>query len=155
MPVVSTIRGRLLAPDPETRALALWPDALLEIDADGRIATLSPAPADCAVAQTWPGAVVLPGFVDVHVHYPQTRVIGSASGPLLPWLSRTVFPEEARFADRGYASAVAEEFCDALVAQGTTCAAIYGSVHPQAAEVLLDAIDRRGLRAIVDRKSVV
>ena len=143
----STIRGRMLAPDPDVPALHLYADALVEIDDHGRISSLHEAPAGCVVPETWPGAVILPGFVDVHLHYPQTRVIGSASGPLLPWLEQSVFPEEARFADSDYSRAVAEEFCDALIRQGTTCAAIYSSSHPSAAEVLFATLDRRGLRA--------
>jgi len=137
----------MLAPDPDTATLRLHTDALLEIDARGRITRLSDAPPDCEVPETWPGAVVLPGFVDVHLHYPQTRVIGSASGPLLPWLERSVFPEEARFAEREYAAAVADEFCDHMIRQGTTCAAIYSSSHPIACEILLETLARRGLRA--------
>ena len=93
-----TIRGRMLAPDPERPTLRLLDDAVLELDEAGRITTVR-APLDTDAPETWPGAVILPGFIDVHLHYPQTRVIGSASGPLLPWLERSVFPEEARFAD--------------------------------------------------------
>ena len=100
--------------------------------------------------------MLLPGFVDTHVHFPQTRVIGSASGPLLQWLERSVFPEEARFAAPAYAREVAVEFCDAMIAQGTTCAAIYGSSHPAASDALFAELDRRGLRgtlgpALMDR----
>jgi guanine deaminase len=141
------IRGRVLAPEPEQRAVALLDDALIRIDAEGMIESVAPAPSDCEVPVTWPGAVLVPGFVDVHLHFPQTRVIGSASGPLLPWLHASVFPEESRFAAEDYATAVAEEFCDALIAQGTTCAAIYSSSHPGATEVLFAALARRGLRA--------
>ncbi|HVI00561.1 MAG TPA: guanine deaminase [Enhygromyxa sp.] len=141
-----TIRGRMLAPDPDAPTLRLLDDAVLELDASGRITAVR-EPVEADAPETWPGAVILPGFVDTHLHYPQTRVIGSASGPLLPWLERSVFPEEARFADRSYAAEVAEEFCDALIQQGTTCAAIYSSSHPTAAQALLEALDRRGLRA--------
>jgi guanine deaminase len=123
------------------------PDATIEIDADGRIAAVAPAAPGCPVPETHPGAVLLPGFVDTHIHFPQTRVIGSASGPLLDWLQRSVFPEEARFAERGYAEEVARELCDALIAQGTTCAAIYSSPHPGATDALFAELDRRGLRA--------
>jgi guanine deaminase len=122
-------------------------DAAIELDAAGRILSVGPAPPGCAVPETHPGAVLLPGFVDTHIHYPQTRVIGSASGPLLEWLERTAFPEEARFADRTYAVAVARDLCDALIAQGTTCAAIYSSPHPGATDALFAELDRRGLRA--------
>lgn len=141
------IRGRVLAPDPEARTVALLDDALIQIDAEGMIESVAPAPSDCEVPVTWPGAVLVPGFVDVHLHFPQTRVIGSASGPLLPWLQASVFPEESRFAADDYAAAVAEEFCDAMITRGTTCAAIYSSSHPGATEVLFATLARRGLRA--------
>jgi len=144
----AALRGRLLAPHAEDPRFELVDDALIRIDDAGRIASVEPAPPDCDVHETWPGAVILPGFVDAHVHYPQTRVIGSASGPLLPWLQSSVFPEEARFADPDYATAVAEEFCDQLLAQGTTLAAIYSSCHPAATDTLLATLDRRGLRGI-------
>ncbi len=127
--------------------MTLIDDAIVEL-ADGRVTAVHPAPAGCATPQTWPGAVILPGFVDTHLHYPQTRVLGSASGPLLPWLNSSVFPEEARFSDPAYAAAVAEEFCDALIGQGTTLAAIYSSSHPTATDTLLRALDRRGLRGV-------
>jgi guanine deaminase len=142
------IRGHVLAPDPEQRRIVEWPDALIRIDADGRIAEVTAARADCAIPATWPGTVLLPAFVDCHLHFPQTRIIGSATGPLLPWLQRSVFPEEARFGDLDHAAAVAEELCDALIAHGTTSAGIFGSSHPTATRVLLEALDRRGLRAV-------
>jgi guanine deaminase len=147
-PRPTSIRGRVLAPHPTARRLDHHPDAVLELDAAGTIASVTPAGPDCPLPETWPGAVILPGFVDTHVHYPQTRIIGSASGPLLPWLEASVFPEESRFADPAHAAAVAEEFCAALLGQGTTTAAIYSSSHPQATEILLRALDRHGLRAL-------
>jgi guanine deaminase len=145
---LESIRGRVLAPDPDDRRFTLWPDALIRIDALGRVLEFAATPADCDVPETWPGAVILPGFVDTHLHFPQTQVIGSASGPLLPWLERSVFPEEARFSVAEHASVVAEQFCDALIAQGSTSAGIYSSSHPIAAQVLLDTLERRGLRAV-------
>jgi guanine deaminase len=147
-PAPRTLRGRALFPRPGEPRVDLVSDALIEIDASGRIAAAGPAPRGCAVAESHPGAVLMPGLVDTHLHFPQTRVIGSASGPLLEWLRRSVFPEEARFADAAYAAAVAVEFCDALIAQGTTCAAIYGSSHPPAVDALLSELSRRGLRAL-------
>jgi guanine deaminase len=146
--VARTLRGRLLCPRPEEARVEVLRDGLLEIDALGRIAAVGPAPADCDVEESFPGAVLLPGFVDTHVHFPQTRILGSASGPLLPWLLRSVFPEEARFAEARYAAAVAWEFCEQLVRHGTTCAAIYSSSHPIAATLLFTELERRGLRAL-------
>lgn len=146
-PVPRTIRGRALLPRADAPRFDELADAAIEIDADGRIVAVAPAAPDCPIPETHPGAVLLPGFVDTHIHFPQTRVIGSASGALLEWLERSVFPEEARFAERAYAAAVAREFCDALIAQGTTCAAIYSSSHPGATDALFAELDRRGLRA--------
>jgi guanine deaminase len=148
MSVVRTLRGCLLCPRAEEAAVSLVPDGLIEIDEAGTIVAVGPAPLDCDEPESFPGAVLLPGFVDTHVHFPQTRILGSASGPLLPWLQRSVFPEEARFAEARYAAGVAWEFCEQLVRHGTTCAAIYSSAHPIAAQLLFTELERRGLRAL-------
>lgn len=145
--VTRTLRGRVLCPRADAPCFDEIADATIELDAAGRILTVGPAAPGCPIPETHPGAVLLPGFVDTHIHFPQTRVIGSASGALLEWLERSVFPEEARFADRAYAVEVAREFCDALIAQGTTCAAIFSSSHPGATDALFAELDRRGLRA--------
>jgi guanine deaminase len=93
--------------------------------------------------------VVVPGFVDAHVHYPQTRIIGRATGRLLDWLERTVFPEEARFERAAYARAVADEFAARLLAAGTTSAAIYATSSARATDVLFERLAHHGLRALV------
>ncbi len=147
-PAARTLRGRVLCPRAGAPRFDELADAAIELDEAGRIASVGPAPPGCQVPETHPGAVLLPGFVDTHLHFPQTRVIGSASGPLLDWLERSVFPEEARFADPAYAAEVARELCDALIAQGTTCAAVYSSSHPGATDALFAELDRRGLRAL-------
>ncbi len=144
----TTLRGRIWRPSLVDGGGAWLDDGVIEIDAGGVITAIGPAPAGSPIAPSHPGCVLLPGLVDAHVHYPQTRVLGSASGPLLEWLAATVFPEEARFAERAYAEAVAAEFCAALIAQGTTTAAIFGSPHPAATDVLFAALDRAGLRAL-------
>lgn len=142
------LRGRALFPRPDAARFDLVADALIEIDDAGRILAAGPAPAGSLEPETHPGAVLLPGFVDTHIHFPQTRAIGSASGALLDWLDRSIFPEEALFAERAYAEAVAREFCDALIAQGTTSAAIFSSSHPGATDALFAELDRRRLRAM-------
>ena len=143
-----TLRGRFLRPRAEQRTFDDLPDALLISDETGRIVSFEPTPPGSGVPVTLPGVVWMPGFVDAHVHFPQTRVVGRSSGGLLTWLERTVFPEEARF-DRGaYADEVAAEFCKALITHGTTTAAIYGSSHPLATSKLFAALDRSNLRAM-------
>ncbi|MBV9203872.1 MAG: guanine deaminase [Actinobacteria bacterium] len=94
------------------------------------------------------GGMLLPGFVDTHVHFPQIRVIGGLGLPLLDWLERCALPEEARLADQAYARAVAAEFLDGLVAAGTTSALVFGSHFPAAMDELFGAAAARGLNII-------
>ncbi len=91
-------------------------------------------------------AVLLPGFVDCHVHYPQIRVIGAMGLELLDWLRLRSLPEEARLADPGYAAAVADQFVRGLAANGTTTALVFGSHFPDAQEALFSAAFAAGLR---------
>ena len=90
--------------------------------------------------------VLLPGFVDTHVHYPQVRAIGGLGMPLLDWLRDCALPEEARLADAAYAAVVAEEFLDGLVTAGTTTALVFGSHFADAVDTLFTAAERHGLR---------
>ncbi len=143
-----TIRGRVLAPHATDRALTLHEDVVVRVDASGRITDVG-APGDDAPEVTRPGCVWMPGFVDTHIHFPQARVLGSASGELLPWLQKTVFPEESRFQDVEYAREVARDFCASMLAQGTTCASVFSSSHPGATDALFAEMDRRGLRGDV------
>ena len=141
-----SIRAAILSP--ETPESVQWiPDALVRIDASGHFTTVAPYAGE-PIDHDMRGSVLLPGFIDTHIHYPQTRIIGSASGPLLEWLDKTTFPEEARFADPAYAALVAKEFCQHLLRAGTTSSMIYGSVHASAAHVLFEELLRSGLRAI-------
>ena len=78
--------------------------------------------------------LIMPGFIDTHIHYPQMQVIGSYAKDLLEWLNTYTFVEEQRFADTGHAARVASLFCDELVRYGTTTAAVYCSVHPQSVD---------------------
>lgn len=92
------------------------------------------------------GGVLLPGFVDTHVHYPQVRVIGSLGLPLLEWLDRCALPEEGRLAEAAYAEVVAREFVEGLVGAGTTTALVFGSHFAPAVDLLLQEVSRVGLR---------
>jgi guanine deaminase len=90
--------------------------------------------------------LLLPGFVDTHVHYPQMRAIGALGMPLLEWLDRCALPEEARLADPGYAREVAGEFVASLVDSGTTTALVFGSHFAPAVDLLFEKATERGLR---------
>jgi guanine deaminase len=91
------------------------------------------------------GGLLVPGFIDTHVHYPQIRAIGGLGMPLLDWLERCALPEESKLADRSYARSVAGEFLDGLVASGTTSALVFGSHFPAAMDGFFAAAQRRGL----------
>lgn len=93
-----------------------------------------------------PGGVLVPGFVDTHVHYPQVRVIGSLGLPLLDWLDQCALPEECRLAEAAYAAQVAREFVSGLVASGTTSALVFGSHFAGAVDLLFEEVSRVGLR---------
>jgi len=146
-----TLRARLLTPDLNGSGVSpiRWlDDAVVVVDDAGVIRQVDPYDERPVDQDLRPG-VLLPGFVDGHVHYPQTRIVGSASGPLLQWLERSTFPEETRFADPAHAAAVADTFCAALASAGTTLSFVYGSRHDTASHAVLDALDRAGLRALV------
>jgi guanine deaminase len=103
------------------------------------------------------GGLLLPGFVDTHVHFPQIRAIGGMGLPLLDWLERYALPEESKLADRAYAREVATEFLDGLVASGTTSALVFGSHFAPAMDELFAAAGQRGLNitsglVVSDRK---
>ena len=90
--------------------------------------------------------VLVPGFVDTHVHFPQVRAIGGLGMPLLEWLDRCALPEEERLVDRGYADAVAGEFLGGLASAGTTTALVFGSHFADAMDGFFAAADQSGLR---------
>jgi guanine deaminase len=91
------------------------------------------------------GGLLLPGFVDTHVHYPQMRAIGGLGMPLLDWLDKCALPEESKLADQSYASGVAEEFLGELVRCGTTTALVFGSHFESAMDILFAAAHDVGL----------
>jgi guanine deaminase len=91
------------------------------------------------------GGLLVPGFVDTHVHFPQIRAIGGLGMPLLDWLERCALPEESKFADQAYAREVAREFLDGLLASGTTSALVFGSHFAPAMDELFAASEQRGL----------
>jgi guanine deaminase len=98
-----------------------------------------------------PGRILAPGFIDLHLHFPQTDVIGSPAEGLLPWLENYTFPHEARFADHGYASGVAKVFLDELLRNGVTTALTFCTSHPHSVDALLEASEQRAMRMIAGK----
>src|SRR5260370_21244638 len=95
--------------------------------------------------------IILPGFVDTHVHLPQLAIMGVGQGELLTWLNTYTYPEEARFADPEYAEKISTAFFDELVANGTTTAVIYCSVHERATDIAFTAARAKGVRAFIGK----
>ncbi|HSV47193.1 MAG TPA: guanine deaminase [Ramlibacter sp.] len=98
-----------------------------------------------------PGRIIAPGFIDLHVHFPQTDVIGSPAEGLLPWLENYTFPHESRFADAAYARGVADVFLDELQRHGVTTALTFCTSHPHSVDALMEESERRGLRMIAGK----
>ena len=113
--------------------------------ATGEYSRVRAAHADAEVVDAR-DAILLPGLVDTHVHYPQIGVIGAMGLELLDWLAQRTLPEEARLADDGYARDTARRFVRALAANGTTAALVFGSHFPTAQQALFEEADRIGLR---------
>ena len=97
------------------------------------------------------GRLILPGFIDAHVHFPQIDVIGAYGDQLLEWLEHYAYPAETRYSDADYARAAAEFFLDALLANGTTTAAVFTTVHAHATDALFEAAEARRMRLIAGK----
>ncbi|EYS92942.1 guanine deaminase [Cupriavidus sp. SK-4] len=154
------IRGRVLhfLRDPQFHedAYQYWDDGVL-IVTNGRIAAAGDytqlaarIPADAEIVDHR-GKLIVPGFIDTHVHYPQTDMIASPSPGLLHWLDTYTFPEERRFADPDYARGVAGFFTEELLRNGTTSAVVWSTVHKASAEALFAESEARNLRMVTGK----
>ncbi len=137
-------------------AYEYFEDGLLVID-NGDIAAAGPAEsllqdlADDVLLTEFPGKLIVPGFIDCHVHFPQLDIIGSYGEQLLDWLHRYAYPAEARFADPAYARDVANVFVDELLNNGTTTALVFGTVHPHSADAIFEAAQARDMCLIAGK----
>jgi guanine deaminase len=136
-------------------AAHLEPDGAVLIDG-GVIRAVGPA---AAIKAANPGVpvtshgrhLISAGFVDAHVHYPQTAIIASWGKRLIDWLNLYTFPEESRFADPAYARAVAARYFDLTLANGTTTACSYCTIHPASVDAFFAEAQARGLRALAGK----
>ncbi|WP_353302189.1 guanine deaminase [Sessilibacter corallicola] len=88
------------------------------------------------------GQLIMPGFIDTHVHFPQINIIGSYGEKLLDWLNNYTFPAESKFSDQAYAQVVAEQFVQSLFSHGTTTAMVYCTVHPESVDAFFTTSSR-------------
>ncbi len=137
--------------DTESAAPRYRADHWLLIE-DGRVAAVQSEPPGA----DWErhdhrGRLVLPGFIDTHVHSPQLDVIASYGSELLDWLADHTFPAEARHADAAHAEPAAAHFLDALLAHGTTAAVVFPTVHQGSVDALFAAAEARGMRLVAGK----
>jgi len=143
-------------PSLEDKAYAWHEDGLLivmdgKIQAAGDYAALyATLPQDLQI-QDYRGKLIIPGFIDTHVHYPQTDIIASPAPGLLPWLDTYTFPAERAFSDANHAREVARFFCDELLRCGTTTAMVYCTVHAASVEAFFCESEQRNLRMVAGK----
>jgi guanine deaminase len=150
---MKAFRGEILSvpDDPAVAgpgAVRHFEDGLLVVE-DGLVVECGPWSDRFAdvLAETLDGLVV-PGFVDAHVHYPQVECIASHGEQLMQWLERHIFPAEKAFADRAHADSVAAFFLDELLRHGTTSALVFATVHPGSVDALFEAALTRDMRIV-------
>ena len=149
------------APDREPSQSAVFEqDGLLVVGPDARGQQVVQAAGPYAAVkdqypgvpvQHLPGRVIAPGFIDLHVHYPQTDVIGSPAQGLLPWLEQYTFPEEKRFSAPDYCAQAATFFIAQLLRHGVTTALCFATSHPASVNALFGEAQARGLRLITGK----
>lgn len=152
------LRGRILTfhreplgPD-DARAFDYIEDGALIlagglIEAVGRYSDLASDAIDAEQVDHRPH-LIMAGFIDTHIHFPQTQVIASWGSQLMDWLNTYTFPEETRYVDTAHSELMAGRFLDQLTAHGTTTAVAYCSVHKQSTEALFAEAERRNMRII-------
>jgi guanine deaminase len=155
------IRGRILSftDDPAesgSRAYSLIENGAVLVNG-GLIEAVGEAPDILARAPSGAliddqrGCLITSGFIDAHVHYPQTQVIGSYGKQLLDWLANYTFVEEQKFADPAHCGRVADFFLEELFRSGTTTAMVYCTVHPESVDAFFAAAEARGARMIAGK----
>jgi guanine deaminase len=156
------IRGRLLSFKAAPQHIADTDSYLYESDgavlvqnglilASGAYADVKMQASETAVEIDHRPHLIMPGFIDCHVHFPQMQVIGSYAANLLEWLNTYTFPEECRFVETAHAERIATHFFDEFLRQGTTTAVAYCSVHKTSADAFFAESARRGTRMIAGK----
>ena len=155
------IRGRILSFNDDPAAAGASAHSLIEdgavLVAGGRIEAVGPArdilsrAPKGALIDDHSGCLVMPGFIDAHIHYSQTQVIGSYGAQLLDWLHNYTFVEEQKFADPVHCARVARFFLDELFRSGTTTAMVYCTVHPESVDAFFAAAEACGARMIAGK----
>lgn len=97
------------------------------------------------------GKLIVPGFIDTHIHYPQTEMIASYGKQLLEWLENYTFPTERQFEDKIHAKVISRFFINELLKNGTTSALVFGTVHPESIDALFEEALEKNMRIIAGK----
>lgn len=140
----------------DEHAHAWYEDGLLivrdgRVQAAGDYAQLHGILPEGTTIEDFRGKLIVPGFIDTHIHYPQTDMIASPAPGLLPWLETYTFPTERQFGDTEHAQEVARFFLDELLRCGTTTAMVYCTVHPESVEAFFSESEKRNLRMVAGK----
>lgn len=100
---------------------------------------------------SYSGMLIMPGFIDTHIHFPQTEAIAAYGEQLLNWLNKYTFPTEGKFKDKAYAQKIADIFLDELLRNGTTTALVFAAVYPESVDAFFEAALRRNLCMIAGK----
>ena len=99
----------------------------------------------------YPDKLIVPGFIDTHIHFPQTEMVGAYGEQLLEWLNSYTFPTELQFKDKVYADKIAQFFVQQLLKNGTTTALVFCSVHTESVDALFEAAEQQQMRLIAGK----
>ena len=99
----------------------------------------------------YPEQLIIPGFIDTHIHFPQTEMVGAYGEQLLEWLNTYTFPTELQFKDKAYADKIAQFFVQELLKNGTTTALVFCSVHAESVDALFEAAEQHHMRLIAGK----
>ncbi len=140
---------------PEADCIRYWPDGLMVvhngiIQACGPYEMIRSQYSDLAIA-TYPDRLLMPGFIDTHIHFPQMGMMAAYGEQLLEWLNRYTFPAEKQYQDKAFARRMADRFLAELLRHGTTTALVFAAVFPESAEALFEAAESRHLRLITGK----
>ncbi|MEA3467691.1 MAG: guanine deaminase [Thermodesulfobacteriota bacterium] len=107
-------------------------------------------PEKCSI-QNYQDKLIVPGFIDAHVHFPQAEIVGAYGEQLLEWLDNYAFPAEKQYKEEKYAAQMADFFIDQLLRNGTTTALVFCTVHPESVEALFTAAEKNNMRIIAGK----
>ncbi len=162
MSSIRAVRGAFLdfVEDPffeeENQCVRYFQDGLLVVDESGHIVAFDhyenlAAQYSNVATEVYRDRLIMPGFIDLHIHFPQTDMIAAYGEQLLEWLDKYTFPTESKFEDKEYAREIADIFLDELLRNGTTTALVLAAVFPQSADAFFEASQARNLRMIAGK----